>query len=105
MLVLKKDVTPKDLEKYGFRPIYNEYTGEIEKYIQQWGYQYCDDRKRPFIKFLKKQVSGKKIIPKNISWYRGEFVIPDNGLNREYFFDTFYHLVKDGLIVDLESDK
>ena len=33
MLKIKEDVAIKELEKYGFEPRYNEYTGKITRYV------------------------------------------------------------------------
>jgi hypothetical protein len=33
MLKIKEDILLKELEKYGFEPRYNEYTGEIARYV------------------------------------------------------------------------
>ena len=33
MLKIKEDISVKELEKYGFEPRYNEYTGKITRYV------------------------------------------------------------------------
>lgn len=105
MLKIKDNVDLKELEKYGFVILYNEYTGEPDKLYQKWGYPFCDSADRPFIKFVKMTQKKKtKILYKNIKSSLGMSVsYPQNRNNEEIFLDTIYDLIKADLVVKVEK--
>lgn len=101
MLKIKDNVDLKEFENYGFILRYSEIDGQVDKLIQYWGYPYQDNKKRPFVSFIKR----RKRVARIPIWHRkfdysfeGKFVIPDNNRNREDFFDTLHDLIKAGLI-------
>ena len=105
MLKIREDVDLKELEKYGFVILYNEYTGEPDKLYQRWGYPFCDSADTPFIKFVKmKQKKKTKILYKNIKASYGMSVsYPQNKRNEEIFLDTIYDLIKADLVEKVEE--
>ena len=96
MLKIKDNVDLKELEKYGLFPYYSQSTGEIDGYVQKYGYPFVDTAKRPFI--------ATKKVKKGIIKWRTSIVfglsvrVPENSRNEEIFLDTLYDLIKDGLV-------
>lgn len=104
MLKIKDNVDLKELKKYGFIILYDEYTGKPDKLYQNWGYPFCDSTAKPFIKFIKKKKT--KILYKNVKSSFGMSVsYPQNRGNEKIFLDTIYDLIKADLIEKVESDE
>ncbi len=95
MLKIKDDVDLKELEKYGFEPYYNSYTGEICEYrLYADNKIYVKITKEERKKFFYKVMAA---ISKNIS---NNYVIHFHdyiGLKAEKE-DLLYDLIKDDLV-------
>lgn len=96
MLKIKDDKDLKELEKFGFSILYDTYTGKPYAVVSVRGFPYCDNVKKPFIKFVKKKYIGFRSEKKDIWVYDGK--IPSNRCNVECFFDILYDLIQAGLI-------
>lgn len=101
MLKIKDNVDLKELEKFGFKILYNEHTGEPESIYTYRGFPYYDPKPRPFIFFKKK----KRIIFENVksTSFGMDIVVPDNQGNRTIFLDTLYDLIKADLVEKVED--
>lgn len=104
MLKIKESVDLKELEKYGLKPRYDEYTGEITAYYSQPKYDFKNVVER-ILHFNKKQ---NKFL---IFYKRDNFVLDDYafikssfGRNNSCDFDTLYDLIKADLVEKVDSN-
>ena len=86
MLKIREDIDLKILKKYGFRPKYNEWTGECEKYILFGTFTMYDSGEYQVLKeSIIIDVLSRKI-----------------GINERYFrtieLKIFYDMVIDGIV-------
>lgn len=86
MLKIKENIDLKTLKKYGFRPKYNEWTGECEKYILFGTFTMYDSGEHQVLKeSIIIDVLSRKI-----------------GINERYFrtieLKIFYDMVIDGIV-------
>lgn len=87
MLKIKDEVDLKELEKFGFKPKYNEDTGEIKSYS-----------------YKNKRIEvSDRLIPFYIDY--NEY----NEINRTYYssdiVEVLYYLIQDGLVEKVEDNK
>lgn len=96
MLKIKDNVELKELEKFGFSPLYNQYTGELEE--MYYTFHYIGGKKIVAKKHLNKAktFSFQKKDKKNKLEYR-LFAFIDCGYANEYA-DIIYDLIKAGLV-------
>jgi hypothetical protein len=93
MLKIKDNVDLKELEKYGFKILYDENTGQPKELFKQyygWFYE-----KRTKISFKKRFVLGLSYKKKSI-WLNNFYKYNTNDL--DLWQDTLYDLIKDGLV-------
>lgn len=98
MLKIKDNVDLKELEKYGFKILYDENTGQPKELFKQyygWFYE-----RRTKISFKKGFVLGLGFKKKNI-WLSNFYKYDTNDL--DLWQDTLYDLIKDGLIEKVEK--
>ena len=93
MLKIKDNVDLKELEKYGFKILYDENTGHPKELIKQY-YGWFYERKTK-ISFRKGFKLGLGFQKKKI-WLSNFYKYDTNDLN--LWQDTLYDLIKDGLI-------
>lgn len=84
MLKIRDNVDIKELEKFGFKPLYNEETGEICKYIKPC--EFC-------FGIIKKDTKIFKIFKYSTNW-----IIDNHNMNEFNSLDTLYDLIQEGLI-------
>lgn len=93
MLKIKDDIDLKELEKYGFKILYDENTGQPKELFKQYyGWFYERKTKISFRKGFKLGVG----FPKKKIWLSNFFKYDTNDLN--LWQDTLYDLIKDGLV-------
>lgn len=98
MLKIKDNVDLKELEKYGFKILYDENTGQPKELFKQyygWFYE-----RRTKISFRKRFKLGLGFSKKKI-WLSNFYNYDTNDLN--LWQDTLYDLIKDGLVIKVED--
>ena len=103
MLKIRDGIDLKELEKYGLKPKYDEYTGEIIAYYSQSKYDFKNAVKK-ILHFYKKE---KKFL---IFHKRDNFMLDDYafikssfGRNNSCNFDLLYDLIKANLVEKVEE--
>ena len=98
MLKIKDNVDLKELEKYGFKILYDENTGQPKELFKQyygWFYE-----RRTKISFKKGFVLDLSF-PKKKIWLSNFYKYDTNDLH--LWQDTLYDLIKDGLVEKVEE--
>lgn len=90
MLKIKDDVDIKELEKFGFKPKYNENTGELNRYIKVFENDDCF--------WIKIEVQRKHIEIDCNSWY--DFYIE----SIQNIISFIYDLIQAGLVEKVEDE-
>ena len=94
MLILKEDINPKELEKFGLKPRYDEFTGEIIAY----------EKEHKTSEFFGIKIKPAKLKPKfrmfklsNTEWVVCKY--------RDYLdIDTLYDLIEAGFIKKINKN-
>ena len=98
MLKIKDNVDLKELEKYGFKILYDENTGQPKELFKQYyGWFYERKTKISFRKGFKLSLG----FPKKKIWLSSFYEYDTNDLN--LWQDTLYDLIKDGLVEKVED--
>ena len=92
MLKIRDDVDLKELEKFGFKPKYDEYTGELHEY-------FCVNRDETstdgFLGIgIKKEIKTKKIRIRH-TFKRDKFGIPKVKENKVWIIDNYRYYCTD----------
>ena len=95
MLKIKDDVDLKELEKFGFKPKYNENTGEICAYQKK-----CEKDVGGLLITITETTSLIRIFRtfrmKNVEWRINQY-------NNYFDIDTLYELIQAGLVEKVED--
>ena len=95
MLKIKDDVDLKELEKFGFKPKYNENTGEICAYQKK-----CEKDVGGLLITITETISLIRIFRafrmKNVEWRINQY-------NNYFDIDTLYDLIQAGLVEKVED--
>ena len=106
MLKIKDSVDLKELEKYGFKPLYNQHTGDLQE--MYYVFTTFDDEKI-CVKKRNKESEAKDFLFKHkwdfskkkyVGYYLYAFV--EKGYVEEYAH-ILYDLIKDGLVEKVED--
>ena len=103
MLKIKDDVDLKELEKFGLKPRYDEYTGEIIAFYSQSKYDFKNAVER-ILRFNKKENKflifhkGNNFMLDDYAFIKSSF-----GRNNSCDFDLLYDLIKVGLVGKVEN--
>ena len=98
MLKIKDNIDLKELEKYGLKPKYDEYTGEIITYYSQSKYDFKNAVER-ILHFNKKE-NKFLIFHKRDNFMLDDyaFIRSSYGRNNSCNFDLLYDLIKADLV-------
>lgn len=91
MLKIREDFNIKELEKYGFKPRYDEYTGEVVVYEK-----ICEENEYLGLTVVLKQIKSRIRIFKK---YENEKIWIINNRKDYFDLDTLYDLIKADIVV------
>ena len=103
MLRIKKDVDLKELEKFGFKPKYDENTGEIKEYYKEYiepDKNYASGYYRETIKFFVE--NKKRIFKSHRSCCGGSWDLFNQHTGYKTI-DLIYDLIQAGLVEKVEE--
>lgn len=85
-----------ELKKYGFKPKYDEDTGELYKYI--FSYEECNDKKVGIVVYLTKNSPMKDRWSVYLPNIEGDFYTDTDKIQGK-ILDTLYELIQAGIVV------